>query len=113
MVLVLPALACRSVQVGVVTPTSEANMQPINEGQEPEPEPTATEGVENPTEIVSTPKPASKIPTMAFIGPDGNIWVLNAGSEKPHQVTFDAKRSEGDSAEIVYLSPLLSSDSTL
>jgi len=112
-VLILAALACGSVQVGVVTPTLEASLQPINENQEPEPELVTPEVVQTPTVIVSTPKPASKIPTMAFIGPDGNIWVLNAGSETPHQVTFDANRSEGDSAEIVYLSPLLSSDGTL
>lgn len=112
-VLILATLACRSVQVGVVNPTIEASLQPINENQEPEPELATPEVVQTPTVIVSTPKPVSKIPTMAFIGPDGNIWVLNAGSETPYQVTFDAKRSEGDNAEIVYLSPLLSSDGTL
>ncbi len=69
-VLILATLACGSVQVGVVTPTLEANMQPINESQEPEPELATPEVVQTPTEIVSTPKPVSKIPTMAFIGPD-------------------------------------------
>jgi Tol biopolymer transport system component len=112
-VLILATLACGSVKLGVVTPTLEGNMQPINENQEPEPELVTPEVVQTPTEIVPTPETAEKIPAMAYVGPDNNIWVLEAGSDTPRQVTFDANRSEGDSAKIEYLSPLLSSDGTL
>ena len=96
-VLILATLACGSVKLGVVTPMLEGNMQPINENQEPEPELVTPEVVQTPTEIVPTPEIAEKIPAMAYVGPDNNIWVLEAGSDTPRQVTFDANRSEGDS----------------
>ncbi len=57
--------------------------------------------------------PQDPIPTMAYLGPDGNVWVLEAGSETPRQVTFDAIPYGGNGAAVEYYSPSLSSDGTL
>jgi len=57
--------------------------------------------------------PQDSIPAMAYLGPDGNVWLLEAGSETPRQVTFDANPIGGDSAAVEYIFPLLSSDGTL
>jgi Tol biopolymer transport system component len=58
-------------------------------------------------------EPDDSIPAMAYIGPDDNVWVLETGGQTPRQITFDANRTGGDRAEVVYLNPLLSSDGTL
>jgi Tol biopolymer transport system component len=112
-VLTLATLACGSVQVGVVTPTLEASVQPIIDVPATETELPATEEDQNQTENESTPEPDEVIPAMAYLGPDGNVWVLGAGSETPHQVTFDANRIGGDRVAVEYISPRLSSDGTL
>ncbi|MGD9092331.1 MAG: hypothetical protein PVF74_05760 [Anaerolineales bacterium] len=112
-VLILVSLACGSVQVGVMTPTPEGNMQPTNENQESELEPTATEEVQNLTEIVPTPTPVEQIPTIAYLGQDGNLWVLESGSETPNQVTFDANPIGGEGTAVEYGAPYLSSDGSL
>jgi Tol biopolymer transport system component len=57
--------------------------------------------------------PEDSIPAMAYLGADSNVWVLEAGSETPRQVTFDANRIGGDSAAVDYAFPRLSSDGTL
>jgi len=57
--------------------------------------------------------PEDSIPAMAYLGSDGNVWVLEAGSETPRQVTFDANPIGGDSAAVEYAFPSLSSDGTL
>jgi Tol biopolymer transport system component len=116
--LILASLACGSVQVGVVAPTIEASMQPTNEAQEPETELTIlnevdSQVVDEPTSEPREEVPDYSIPTMVYMGPDDNIWLLETGSQTPRQITFDANRTGGDSAEIVYSSPLLSSDGTL
>lgn len=61
----------------------------------------------------ATPVPEHSIPTMAYVGQDGNLWVLEAGSETPRQVTFDASPYGGDGTSVEYYSPSLSSDGTL
>ena len=112
--LILASLACGSVQVGVVAPTLEASMQPTNEAQKLETELTVFDDVDS--QIVEEPTeeiPDYSIPTMAYIGPDDNIWLLETGNETPRQITFDANRMGGDGDEVVYSYPLLSSDSTL
>jgi Tol biopolymer transport system component len=115
--LILASLACGSVQVGVVAPTPEASMQPTSDAQAPETELTVLDDVDSQIVEEPTPEPTEEteysIPTMAYIGPDDNIWLLETGSKTPVQLTFDANRTGGDSAEIVYGNPLLSSDGTL
>jgi hypothetical protein len=61
-VLILVTLACGSVQLGVVTPTAEANMQPTNVGQEQESELAVLEETESPTEEETVPKPVEEVP---------------------------------------------------
>jgi Tol biopolymer transport system component len=116
--LILASLACGSVQVGIVAPTLEASMQSTNDTQKLETELTVLDDVdsqivEEPTPIPTEQVPEYSIPTMAYKGPDDNIWLLETGSQTPVQVTFDANRTGGDRAEVVYLNPLLSSDGTL
>jgi hypothetical protein len=112
-VLILATVACGTFQVGVETPAPGRDTEIISVNQEPESELTALEEVQNQNEIESTPKPAEKIPAMAYLGPDGNVWVLEAGSETLRQVTFDANPVGGDSAAVEYGSLSLSSDGTL
>jgi Tol biopolymer transport system component len=116
--LILASMACGSVQVGVVAPTLGASMQSTNVTQEPETELTVLDGVDSqiveeptsePTEEVSE----SSIPTMAYIGPDDNIWVLETGSQTPLQITFDGNRIGSNGDKVVYSYPHLSSDGTL
>jgi dipeptidyl aminopeptidase/acylaminoacyl peptidase len=112
--LILASLACGSVEVGIVTPTTEKSSIGVVDIQEPTTEVLTSTPEENIqlTEKVED-EPAYDIPTMVYMGPDDNLWVLEAGSQTPRQITFDANRTGGDSAEIVYSSPLLSSDGTL
>ena len=116
--LILASLACGSVQIGVVAPTLEASMQPTNEAQEPETELTVLDDVdsqivEQPNPIPTEQIPESSIPTMAYMGPDDNIWLLETGSQTPVQVTFDANRTGSDGDKVIYSYPILSSDGTL
>ncbi len=116
--LILASLACGSVQVGVVTPTLEASMQPTSDAQEPETELTVLDDVDSQIVEEPTPEPTEEIPdysipTLAYIGPDDNIWLLETGSQTPRQITFDASRTGSDGAEVVYLGLHLSSDGTL
>jgi len=110
----LASLACGSVEVGIVTPTSEENSINSVDIQEP----TSEVLVSTPEENIQTTEkvedePEYAIPTIAYMGPDNNVWVLETGNQTPRQMTFDANRTGGDGAKVVYLSPLLSSDSTL
>jgi hypothetical protein len=116
--LILASLACGSVQVGVVAPTREANLQSTNVKQEQETELTVLDDVdsqvvEEPTPELTEQVPESSIPAMAYIGPDDNIWLLETGSQTPVQVTFDANRTGSDGAKVVYGSLSLSSDGNL
>ncbi|MFC1997323.1 hypothetical protein ACFLXI_06925 [Chloroflexota bacterium] len=63
-VLILTTLACGSVQVGVLTPTSEANMQSTNDNQESESELAVLEEVESQTEDETAPAPAEEVPEL-------------------------------------------------
>jgi Tol biopolymer transport system component len=113
MVLILSSLACGTFEVGVVTPTTEDEFINLVDTQEPASEVVSpTEGTIQPTEEVDD-EPEYSIPAMAYLGPDGNVWVLEAGSETAKQMTFDANRAGGDSAAIEYGSLSLSSDGTL
>ena len=112
--LMLASLACGSVEVGIVTPTSEENSINSVDIQEP----TSEVLVSTPEENIQTTEkvedePEYSIPTMAYMGPDDNLWVLEAGSQTPRQITFDANRTGGDGAKVVYLGSLLSFDGTL
>lgn len=114
--LMVASLACGSVQVGIVAPTEETGIQPTNQAQAPEPELAVIDDVES--QIVEQPSPEPteqapvySIPTLAYIGPDNNVWVLEAGSETPRQLTFDANLG-GEGTTVEYMSPSLSFDGT-
>ncbi|NIQ08851.1 MAG: hypothetical protein GWO23_03890 [Gammaproteobacteria bacterium] len=51
--------------------------------------------------------------TLAYIGPDRNIWVLEAGSETPRQITNDARLGDGTNNLVEYMGLHVSSDGTL
>ena len=57
--------------------------------------------------------PQDSVTFMAYLGPEGNMWVLETGRETPRQVTFDANRIGSDSDAVEYGYPRLSSDGTL
>ena len=57
--------------------------------------------------------PQDSFPVMAYIGVDGNLWVLEAGTETPRQVTSDAVRIGSEGTAVEYGNPRLSSDGTL
>jgi hypothetical protein len=84
-VLILATLACGSVQVGVVTPTPEGEMQPVDEHPEPEQDVAVVEDAENPTEEEpvsepegETPEAPSRITVTAWLG---HIAKLPEGSQ--------------------------------
>jgi len=72
-VLILGTLACGTVQVGVVTPTAEGEIQPVNEIQESETEMTANEGAKNETVPDPTPKQPTSVPVTAWLGHIANL----------------------------------------
>ncbi|MFC1997782.1 hypothetical protein ACFLXI_09320, partial [Chloroflexota bacterium] len=123
-VLILGALACGSVQVGIVTPTPEGDPQSVEGDKVPVSDPPSLEAVQTQAENeptsaptaepeTPTPEPAARIPTMAYLGPDGNLWVLESGRDMPRQLTFDANRMGGEGDAVQYESPKLSSDGGL
>jgi hypothetical protein len=77
-ILILSTLACGTVQVGVVTPTSERDIQPINENQDPESEMAAVEETNSQTETVPAPEPPTTITVTAWLG---HIASLPEGSQ--------------------------------
>jgi len=77
-VLILGTLACGTVQVGVVTPTPDGDIQSINENQEPESEMAAIEGIDSQTET----DPALETPTTIIVTAWlGQIASLPEGSQ--------------------------------
>jgi len=57
---------------------------------------------------------APQLPAIAYIGADGNVWVLEAGGESPRQVTDDAiPFKDGNSPVVTYYFPNISSDGKL
>jgi Tol biopolymer transport system component len=115
----LVVMACGQISVGVVTPTA-ANLPgetpadrtggaPTQDASSPTLEPSPVpEG--NP---IATTVPEGSFPTMAYVGGDGNLWLLEEGSQTPRQVTSDAISIGGDSPFVEYQSPRISSDGTL
>ena len=114
----LAVLACGQVSVGMVTPTAADApgetpaariLVPTTVSTTPTPDlstasdldPTATETV-----------PENPIPKMAYLGIDGNVWVLEAASGPPRQLTFDANPIGSDSVAVEYAFLQLSTDGT-
>jgi len=110
--LILASLACGTFEVGIETPTTEESSIIVVDNQEPNSDVVSTIKETNPSLDEIEDEPEYTIPTMAYIGPDNNIWVLEAGSETPHQVTLDANLG-GEGTNIEYMNPSLSSDGTL
>ena len=85
MVLILATLACGNLQVGVVTPTSEENMQPTNVGQELESELAVLEETESPTEDEPASEPVEEVPDSStpiiVTAWQGHIASLPEGSQ--------------------------------
>jgi hypothetical protein len=116
MALIFASLACGFVEVGVETPTTGDEFNNAVDTQEPtSDEVKTTEEIIQPTDETDDEKDDSTLTVayLAYVGPDNNLWVLEADSQTPRQITFDANRTEGDGAEVEYLGPILSSDGTL
>ena len=117
-VALMTVLACGQVSLGVITPTAvnvAVETQAVNslistsDLTTPTHDPSTATAVD-PTE---TPVPERSIPNMAYIGLDGNLWMLEAGNELPRQLTFDANPMGGEDPAVEYGTPRLSSDGTL
>lgn len=117
-VTLLATMACGQYSVGVITPTAAnatgetpaaSRLVSTSDLTTPAPESSPAAAVD-PT---ATTVPQSSIPAMAYIGLDGNLWVLETDGETPRQVTFDANQMGGDGASVEYGYPRLSSDGAL
>jgi len=119
--LILSACAAAPAPTTVETSTpeaSEATELPATQAPQPEEtEPPQPEATELPT---STPTEAAFPPAMriAYVGADGNVWVLDTGEAEPRQITSDAVTppmdgTAPDSQMINYYFPAISSDGAL
>ena len=102
--------ACGQMSMGVVTVTPAENeviVEPVEETQEATPEPEITM---EPVEEDTPEEEAHAIPTIAYIGMDGNLFVLEAGADMPHQLTSDFSQMGGEGNSVEYSWPALSSD---
>ena len=83
--LILTTLACGSVQLGVVTPTPEVGMVPVNDDQESESELAVHEEVQNQTEDEPAPEPTEVVPEISteivVTAWQGHIVSLPEGSQ--------------------------------
>jgi len=111
----LAVMACGQVSVGVVSPTVENASSEIPPVSVSESTPVSATPVPetSETEPTATAIPEDPIPTMVYVDLDGNLWVLEADSETPYQITFDANPMGNDDVAIEYSSPQLSTDGTL
>jgi Tol biopolymer transport system component len=114
LLIMLLILACGSVQVGVVSPTIENEPVSVDEGQVPTLELVDVE-TNPPTDEPEDEQDDSTLAEayLAYVGRDNNLWVLEAGSLVPRQLTFDANPVGSDSLVVDFAYPLLSSDGTL
>ncbi len=94
--LILSACAAAPAPSTVETSTpeaSEATELPTTQAPQPEEtEPPQPEATEPPT---STPTEAAFPPAMriAYVGADGNVWVLDTGEAEPRQITIGRRHS--------------------
>ena len=81
---------------------TENELVSVNEGQVSTPELVVVE-TSQPTDESDDEKDDSPLATayLAYVGPDDNLWVLEAGSQTPNQVTLDANRTGGDEVKVV------------
>jgi len=115
----LAILACGQFSVGESTPTTvkAPGVTPATRTSAPTIVSTTPAPVSSPaTELepaATTAVPEVSIPAMAYLGPDGNLWVLEAGQETARQLTFDAHPLDGENVAVEYAYPRLSSDGAL
>jgi Tol biopolymer transport system component len=111
----LAVMACGQVSLSLETPTPEntTGEAPTATIAVPTPVPTTPIPPTSEPEPTATVVPENPIPSIVYVGLDGNLWVLEASNEMPRQLTFDANPIGNDSAAIEYSSPQLSSDGTL
>jgi dipeptidyl aminopeptidase/acylaminoacyl peptidase len=112
----LAVIACGQVSVGVITPTvvSAPGETPPVHVQETTGDSTNANPDSSPTleaaTAVPTDTPEADFPAMAYVGQDRNLWVLEAGSQAPRQLTFDANLIGNENTAVEYSFPRLSYD---
>lgn len=104
--------ACGELSVGLVTPVEPAAGETVTEvPTTPETEPESTEAP------VATGEPAeeslSPIPDIVYIGTEGDLWLLESGSDAPTRLTTDANPIGGEGIAVDYSFPRLSGDGML
>ena len=117
-VTLLAVMACGQVSLGVITPTvvsAPEETPPVHiqdttgDSTTADPDSTPTPEVETavPTD---TDTPETDFPAMAYVGQDGNLWLLEMGSEAPRQLTSDANPIGNQNTAVEYSFPRLSYD---
>jgi len=112
----LAVIGCGQVSVGVITPTTvdvPGETPPSRVLEATADATSATSEISTPTEeetSVLTDVPDAVIPTMAYVGQDGNLWLLEMDSQAPRQLTFDANPMGNERTAVEYSFPRLSYD---
>jgi len=109
---ILASLACGTLNVGVESNLTENGSSNLVNLQETTTEIAETNDQDNNSTQQDPEEQQTSIPAMAYVGIDHNMWLLEAGSQTPRQLTFDAKLG-GEGETIEFLSPSLSSDGLL
>ena len=102
--------ACGQISVGVVTPTESYGSGELPQVEEPVATPEQATQV---PDVEEAPVPTAVVPTVAYVGLDYNLWLIEAGSETPRQLTADGNPIGNADTAIEYSYPRHSSDGTL
>jgi len=122
-ILLLATLACGQIELGVEEPLSPLPETQIEDNQAQEKteeallsDPSSSDNQANANDVSDAPDMSIVEDgnfTLAYIGSDRNIWVLEAGSEAPRQITNDARLGDGTNNLVEYMGLHVSSDGTL
>lgn len=98
LILALALAACGQISVGVVTNGEETEQVEVTALPDPTdtPEPSTPTAGEQPQVIEGA------IPTFAYVGIDSNMWILEAGSAEPRQLTFDGNPMGNTETSVEY-----------
>jgi hypothetical protein len=107
-VTLLTVMACGQVSVGVITPTvvsAPGETPPVHIQESTGVSNTANPDSSTTPEVETaapTDTPEVGFPAMAYVGRDGNLWVVEASSETPRQLTFDANPIGNENTAVEY-----------
>jgi Tol biopolymer transport system component len=122
-ILLIATLACGQFELGVEEPSSplpetqvEDNQAQATPNEALLSDPSVSDNQANVNDVSDAPDLNTVEDgnfTLAYIGPDRNIWVLEAGSKTPRQITNDASLSDGTNNLVEYMGLHVSYDGAL